>query len=46
MINAIHNKPAFLKKYAAAFITVSSALVAVMAGNPAFAHSIKLMIFG
>lgn len=46
MNNAIHNKPAFFNKYAAAFITVSSALVAVMAGNPAFAHSIMLMIFG
>ncbi|MGB0214544.1 MAG: hypothetical protein ACPF9E_03730 [Alteromonas oceani] len=46
MNNAIQNKPAFFKKYAPAFIAGSSAFVAVMAGNPAFAQSIKLMIFG
>ena len=46
MNNAIHNKPAFLKKYAPAFIAGSTAFVAVMAGNPALSQSIKLMIFG
>ncbi|MBR9792147.1 MAG: hypothetical protein GYB58_10415 [Gammaproteobacteria bacterium] len=46
MKNAIQNKPAFFKKYAPAIIAGCSAFVAVMAGNPAFAQSIKLMIFG
>ncbi|MFC3202968.1 hypothetical protein ACFOEW_14220 [Alteromonas oceani] len=46
MKNEIQNKPAFFKKYAPAIIAGCSAFVAVMAGNPAFAQSIKLMIFG
>ena len=46
MNNAIQNKPAFFKKYAPAFVAGSSAFVAVMAGNPAFAQSIKLMLLG
>lgn len=46
MTNATQNKPTFFKKYAPAFVAGSSAFVAVMAGNPAFAQSLKLIIFG
>ncbi|WP_296053816.1 hypothetical protein [uncultured Alteromonas sp.] len=46
MNNATQSKPTFFKKYAPAFVAGSSAFVAVMAGNPAFAQSLKLIIFG
>ena len=46
MNKATQTKPTFFKKYAPAFVAGSSAFVAVMAGNPAFAQSIKLMLLG